>query len=579
VWVWAVVALAAALGLAGLVLWGAGTGSDRAELKLGADLAEAKPVAFDISVTAVGELEAKTQIELRNELDRETTITQIVPEGAAVKAGDVIVTLNADEIQREIDEEQMRLESAKADQVAAGNALDIQQSENDSKLRQAGLKLALAELAYQEWKQGDVATKRENLRIALEKAEREAARLAERVENSRALHQREFLSKDELERDRTALLEADAALVTARLARDTYENFQHPKEEKTRSSDVEEAKAELDRVEKTNASQLTSKQAALTNTRNQLTSRENKLQKLRKQHASATIQAPSDGLVVYTTSLRRWRWMGKSWSVGSKLYPGQEVVVLPDTSSMIATVRVHEALAGQIKQGQPASIKLDALGGRTLAGTVESVGVMAQSDDWIDENKREYTVRILLTEQIPGLKPSMRAEATILIEKVPEVLTVPIQAVFMDAPVRFVHADRGDRGLERLPVRLGRRSDTLAEIKVGLAAGDRILIRAPKPGEVATLPWPDQLLVAAGYEKDPKGQIVDAEALRLQAPITSATDQNATAAAATTASALNTPAAPTPAATETPAPTAAPAVPAPTPAASDTASPAAAGGG
>lgn len=271
--------------------------------------------------------------------------------------------------------------------------------------------------------------------------------------------------------------------------------------------------------------------------------------------------------------------MGKSWSVGSKLYPGQEVVVLPDTSSMIATVRVHEALAGQIKQGQPASIKLDALGGRTLAGTVESVGVMAQSDDWIDENKREYTVRILLTEQIPGLKPSMRAEATILIEKVPEVLTVPIQAVFMDAPVRFVHADRGDRGLERLPVRLGRRSDTLAEIKVGLAAGDRILIRAPKPGEVATLPWPDQLLVAAGYEKDPKGQIVDAEALRLQAPITSATDQNATAAAATTASALNTPAAPTPAATETPAPTAAPAVPAPTPAASDTASPAAAGGG
>lgn len=515
-WVWAVVAIACALGLAGLVLWGAGAGANRDQLKLGADLAEAKLAAFDIAVIATGELEAKTQIELRNELERETTITHIIPEGVPVKAGDVIFTLNADEIQRQIDDEQMLLESARAEKIAAENALDIQQSENESKLRQARLKLALAELAYDEWRQGDVATKRETLRIALEKAEREAARLAERVANSEALHKREFLSKDELERDRTALLEANAALVTARLARDTYENFQHPKEEKTKSSDVEEARAELARVEKTNASELASKQAALTNARNQHTSRENKLKKLQKEHASATVKAPSDGLVVYTTSLRRWRWMGKGWTVGSQLYPGQEVVVLPDTSTMIATVRVHEALAGRIKPGQPATIKIDAVGGRTLSGTVDSVGVMAQSDDWIDENKREYTVRILLTEQLPGLKPSMRAEATILVEKVPEVLTVPVQAVFMDSPVRFVHVDRGQAGLERVPVRLGRRSDTLAEIKVGLAAGDRVLIRAPKPGEAVVGPWPEDKLAAAGYEKDAKGQYFDAEELRQQ---------------------------------------------------------------
>lgn len=490
----------------GVALWKPGSG--KKSLRVGANLAEAVVAGFEISLTAVGELEAARQVELRNELERQTTIMEIVPEGIHVKAGDVVARLNADEVQRQIDEEALQVEGARAQVAAAENAVDIQRRENESRLRQARLKVDLADLALREWSEGTVATQRESNRIAIEKAERELARLEERLRHSESLHARGFLSKDELERDRTAVLEARAALTKARLADYTYENYQLPREERTRRSDLEEARAELERVSKTTESELASKEAALTHARNQLNSRERRLRKLEEQRDKATITAPIDGLVVYTTSLRRWRWMGRAWSVGTQIYPGQEIIVLPDPSSMLAVVRVHESLAGRLRPGQPAVVRIDALGGRTVTGTVESVGVLAQSDDWIDENKREYTVRIALADIPPTLKPSMRVEATIRLETVPPTLTIPIQAVFMDGAVRFVYALRHDR-LVRLPIRVGRQSDTLCEVTKGLSAGDRVLIRDPRPGEAVVVPWTRAELEALGYAMDDRGQATD----------------------------------------------------------------------
>ncbi|MBM4107210.1 MAG: HlyD family efflux transporter periplasmic adaptor subunit [Phycisphaerae bacterium] len=498
----------AVLGLStlGVALFG-GAGEGRG-LRVGSDVAEARRAGFEINITAVGELEAARQVQLRNDLERQTTIVEIVPEGSSVKAGDVLARLNADEMQRQIDEESMQVDSAQAAVIAAEIAADIQKSENESKVRQARLKVDLADLALREWAEGTVATQRETNRIAIEKADRELARLDERRLNSESLHGRGFLSKDELERDRTAVLEARADLTKARLAHDTYETYQHPKEERTKTSELEEARAELERVSKTNDSELTSKQAALANARNQLASRQARLKRLEEQRDKATLKAPIDGLVVYTTSLRQWRWMGRSWAVGSQVYPGQEIIVLPDTSGMLATVRVHESLAGRITPGLTAIVKVDALGGRALPGTVESIGVLAQSDDWIDENKREYTVKIALAEPVAALKPSMRVEATIRLASVEPTLTVPIQAVFMDGAVRFVYADRS-QGLVRVPVRVGKRSDTLCEITAGLSEADRVLIRDPRPGEALVTAWEKAALDAAGYALDDRGQAID----------------------------------------------------------------------
>lgn len=511
---WAIPATAA-LGAGALVLAGAGADPPRREVSQPrtADLVPVTRSSFDITTTCTGELGARNQIEIRSKLDTQSTIVEIVPEGVRVKAGDVLVRLNGDAIQTQIDEELARVESSRAELVAAVNAYEIQENENDSALRQAKLNLELAELTLLQWENGELVTSQTKNKLAIDEAEREYKRLKEKYERSVVLESQGFLSRDQLQQDELAMLKADAARVTAHLAHKSYEDYQRQKDEKSRRSDVEEAKAELERVGRKNEIQLASKDADRINRRRQLQIREDRLAKLQAQLEACTIVAPTDGLVVYSTSLNRdnsFRIGGEGpLQIGSTVRPNEAILVLPDTSQMIANVRVHESLAGRVRPGQHATVKIDAAGGRTYIGRVESIGVLAESGGWRDPNLREYTVKIALdADNTAGdLKPSMRCEAQLHLGRVEDVLTAPVQAVFNDGAVRFVYVPRGAKFV-KVPVRLGRRSSTLAEIVAGVNEGDLVLIRDPQPGEVLDSPWTPEQLAAVGLAIGPDGKPV-----------------------------------------------------------------------
>lgn len=523
-WVKVAAAVLVAAGGVGVlaVLWGDG---ESGEPRRGdsADIAVARVMSFDISTTATGELEARNQIELRSRLERPSTIVEIVPEGTRVRAGDVLVRLNADDIQTQIEEDISRVEAARADLVNAENAYAIQVSENESKLRRAQLNIELAQLALEQWLKGEVEQKRKDLELQLENTKKELERLEDKYANSRKLYEQGFLSKNELDLDEIALRRARAEREKAVLANETYWSYQYPKDEKRIRSDLAEALAELERVEKTNESQLAQRQAQLNNARNQLASRENRLARLRAQFEAAVIRAPTDGLVVYATSTERGRGMmmsqGGGLQVGTQVQPNQALILLPDTTEMRAAVRVHESLAGRIRPGQPAAVRVEAANA-VFQGVVESIGVLAETGGWRDPNLREYTVRIGLVGEVETLKPSMQCEAQILIGRVENALSIPVQAVFMDGAVRYVYKPRGNR-FERVPVRLGRRSDLFAQVLKGVSEGDRVLVRQPQPGEVLAGEWDPAALTLAGYTLNDEGRPVDPEAeasLRVSLP-------------------------------------------------------------
>ncbi len=476
------------------------------------DLIPAERQTFEVTTTATGELAAARQIELRNQLEQPTTITEIIREGTQVNAGEVLVRLNADNIQQQIDEEMLRVAEARAELTVAENAYQIQLTDNDSTLRAAEVALALAELELRKWREGEVVSRRQSLDLALEKATRERERLKEKYEQAIALQAQGFLSRDELKRDELALLEAEAALQTATLNRSVYEEFEYPRDEKTRLSDVDKAAAELEKVRRQNDSNLASREATLANRRQQLALREARLDKLREQRDLATIRAPSDGLVVYATSLNRDRWGNANdgtLDIGRTVQRNTPLIVLPDVSDMVASVRVHESLLGRIQRGQRATIRIDALGGRSVPGVISDIGVIAESGGFRDPNLREYTVRIALElGEIRGaVKPSMRAEATIYLDRVVDALAVPVQSIFSDSGVNYVLVPDRDR-FKRVPVRVGRRSDRLAEVLAGLDAGTRVLIREPRANEVLTTPWDSQALAAVGLRMNDNGRAV-----------------------------------------------------------------------
>lgn len=451
------------------------------------DVVKATTQSFEIAATAAGELRAKKQTVLRSDLEKETAIVEIVEEGTRVKLGDVLVRLNSDEAESELNDELLQLETARADVVAAESALSIQITENEASLRKATVDVELAEVDLKKFERGDFVEKQVELNLAVEKGNREVERLTKKVARSRELAQKQFLSQDELEKDELELIEAKAELEKGEVAKAAYHTYTAVKERQKLNSDLDQARSELDKTQRKNESELASKRADLANKKRQLELREDKVAKLKTQLEKSVIKAPTDGLVVYATSMEQNMWMNNNepLAVGSVIHPNQEIIMLPDTSEMVAVVKIAESLVGRLKPESKAMVTIDAVQGAKFTGIVESIGIMAQSGGWRDPNVREYEVRIELdlSGQPHQLKPSMRCESRIVLNTVENVLAVPLQAVFSEGPHQFVYKLQNGR-YHQTPVQVGRRSDILAEVRSGLESGAEVILREPPAARV-----------------------------------------------------------------------------------------------
>lgn len=519
---WPVALLVTVVVLAGVGLVAfAGSGQAETAGEPALDMGVASKRTFTITTLANGELEAKNQLEIRNRVESRTAIVEIIPEGATVRRGEVLVRLADESLRNRIAEEELAVIEARTDLENAQAAEKIQLSENDSKLRAAESNRAIAQLTYEQWEQGDVVKQRQQLTLAVERADKNLERLSNKYENSQRLYDRDFLSKDELDRDEIAFIEARSTLETAKLDLKVYEEYQYHKDAEQRRREVEEAHAELDRVMQENEINLRSRQAQTANRERQLALREERLAELERQLEYCTVVAPRDGLVVYGSSVqndsRRWRDEG-SLEVGTEVGFNDLLIALPDTTEMTASVKVHESLAGRVRPGQRASVKVEAIDA-TIPGVVSSIGVLAESGGWRDPNRREYTVKIDLDPSAArdvDLKPTLRCETRIELGRVDDALAVPVQSVFNEGAVRYVLRPTATGRFQRVPVMIGRTSDNYAEILLGLGEGDRVLIRNPQAGEVENpTSWDPGMLAAGGYMLDESGRArVDPEAMR-----------------------------------------------------------------
>lgn len=442
-----------------------------------------QPQSFDVLILATGEIEPSEKEEIVNRVEEETRIIEIIEEGSMVKAGDVLARLADDKIRQKIEQESLEVEQALAAKVAAEEQLAVAESAAVSEVRSAQLKLELAELELGKWKNGTDKLKMQELTLAVEKAKRELERASREAEQSAQLHAEKFISLSELEEAEIKKIEAENDLATAELQMQTYLKYTQANELRKCTSDVEEAQAELDRKMRKTASDVAEKKAAVQSRIKSLKIRQDRLAQLQQQLEATVITAPRDGVVVYGTSV------GGRWFEDDPLRQGRQVryneslFIMPDMRRITASLRVHEAVVPRVKIGQSVSVSIDARPGQIVQGTVSQVAIMAASSNWMSD-VREYTVKVELPAGFdPTLKPGMRCSGEIHTDRVVDALAVPLQAVASEGSEHFCYVAAG-AGVRRQPVKLGRSSETLVEILEGLTAGDRVLLRSVKPGEV-----------------------------------------------------------------------------------------------
>lgn len=459
--------------------------------------------SFPLTVRCKGELSAANQVEIKNEVEGRTTITEIIDEGAEVRGprmhmtsrgrevipGTLLLTLAADEIEEKILQAQENVLRARADYVAADEALAIKKNETETTEKQAKVKVDLARLDLEKWEKGTDPQEQRTLELAVETAKRNLT-IAERdVEYSKQLYEEKFIALDELERDEIALIEAKNALATAELNVKIYDEFTRPKDRQKLMTDLEQAEAELDRTIRKNRSELTRLASDLEIKTRTLALREQRLTELLEQRRNTRVYAPADGSVVYATSV------GPRWRRSDPLRKGREVrfneslILLPDTSQMIAELKVHEQMIRRVEVGQKVNVKLNALADEVFEGKVIFKSLNAEDGGWWNQNLREYVIRVSLPANIDAsLQPGMQCQGEVETGYVDSVLSLPVQVVYAEGSKHYVFRQGKDGRPEQHLVEIGRASETLVEVISGLDEGDEVLRRAPKPGEAILLP-------------------------------------------------------------------------------------------
>ena len=206
------------------------------------------------------------------------------------------------------------------------------------------------------------------------------------------------------------------------------------------------------------------------------------LASMRRRIEQLTLYAPISGMVVYQEigGMNTSRYKA---AIGDNAMPGQPVVSIPDLSSMKMVAQVNEMDVGSLKKGQRVELRLDAFENSVYHGTLSDVASLVEKiEEWWRPQPTtkapSFQVTILIDEQNSMLKPGMTARGCIVIEEIPDVLTVPIGAVFESddgSTVVFTRSSFPDP----VPVRQGKRNDRCAIIEEGLREGDEVALVPP----------------------------------------------------------------------------------------------------
>jgi RND family efflux transporter MFP subunit len=191
------------------------------------------------------------------------------------------------------------------------------------------------------------------------------------------------------------------------------------------------------------------------------------LDAIEQQARRCEVKAPQDGLVVYSPRL-------SPYAAGTVIEEGQTVLHIADPTHLNVHTRVHESVIFQVRAGQEATVRVDALPNRLLAARVQKVATTASRLDWKRTGVKVYDVHLELLGETPRLLPGMSAEVRIAVGQKKGVLQLPARAVLRNGVESYCYVKAG-KEIERRKVTPGLTSDGTVEIKSGVSEGEEVL--------------------------------------------------------------------------------------------------------
>lgn len=229
----------------------------------------------------------------------------------------------------------------------------------------------------------------------------------------------------------------------------------------------------------------------------QVRQREQELKRAKEELESLTLKAPAEGLVVYGTN---WENQGRKFQIGNTAQGGYNIIELPDLSLMESVTFVNEVDVSKIKKGQKVLVKLDAFQDSTFAGEISDIASLGRVRDF-NSKLKVYEVLIRMKQRSEKLKPGMTTGNKMIIKEIPDVLFIPIEAIFEKNGKKFVFVKNGS-GFDEREIEVGEKGEDYIIVRSGLRVGEEIALADPyEKEEMKTSPETQEGAAAPPAEK------------------------------------------------------------------------------
>ncbi|MDA1370001.1 MAG: HlyD family efflux transporter periplasmic adaptor subunit [Proteobacteria bacterium] len=332
---------------------------------------------------------------------------------------------------------------------------------------------------------GEAKQQLRGLQDELQVSQEEHLLAQDRIEGQRRLEARGFITPTELEAEELNLSKARNKEAEKETALKLYIQYSFPKDAEEKLSEYENAVMGYQRQLMENVAERAQEEARFSSAERKYNLERVKLADVEQQIELATIRATTPGLVVYgAADQNSMRYRGGSSQEaiqeGATVRERQAILTIPDLREMAIKVNIHESVVQRVAVGQSVKVSIDAFPDEKLTGVVTKVAVVADSANaFMNPDLKVYPTTIKIDGTQEWLRPGMSAEVEILVDRLDDVVYVPVQAVTYFDDKRVVYVSNAGRP-QRREVEIGAFSESFIVIRSGIEEGEEVMLLPPQ---------------------------------------------------------------------------------------------------
>ena len=193
--------------------------------------------------------------------------------------------------------------------------------------------------------------------------------------------------------------------------------------------------------------------------------------------AQMEIKAPLAGYLTYSPNYSQGWMNAKPFKTGDNVFSGMNLAEMPDLDTLMMDAKVEEIDRGRISTADEVRVQVDALPELTMPAKIGQISLLAETGNEFPPT-RNFRAYAPIPHPDPRLRPGMNGGMDIIINRLPNAISIPSKALFTRAGKPVVYLAKA--GHYR-PLEVGVQARNPDEVAVtGIPAGAMVALVDPE---------------------------------------------------------------------------------------------------